>query len=106
MGSHHRYAIESQLERLLVHLLKYCEDPARRPRRGWRLTIRHARRGIAKRRGDSPSLRDHPARYLDTAYQHARADAPDANGLPLTTFPEACPWPVAQVLDEDFWPEA
>jgi hypothetical protein len=26
--------------------------------------------------------------------------------LPLATFPEACPWPLAQVLDEDFWPEA
>jgi hypothetical protein len=25
--------------------------------------------------------------------------------LPLATFPEACPWPLAHVLDEDFWPE-
>jgi hypothetical protein len=25
--------------------------------------------------------------------------------LPLTTFPEACPWAIAQVLDADFWPE-
>ena len=106
LGRSERFAIESQLERLLVHLLKYRYDPAQRPRRGWRLTIRHARREIAKRLGDSPSLRDHPARYLDTAYRHARSDAPDATGLPLTTFPEACPWPLAQVLDEDFWPEA
>jgi Domain of unknown function DUF29 len=86
LGSHQRYAIESQLERLLVHLLKYRDDPAQRPRRGWRLTLWHARREIAKRLGDSPSLRDHPARYLDTVYRHARADA---TGLPLTTFPEA-----------------
>lgn len=105
LGSNQRYAIESQLERLLLHLLKYRYDPAQRPRRGWRLTIRHARREIAKRLGDSPSLRDHPTRYLDLAYRHARADAPDATGLPLTTFPETCPWPVARVLDEDFWPE-
>jgi hypothetical protein len=33
-------------------------------------------------------------------------DAADETGLPLATFPEACPWPLAQVLDEDFWPEA
>jgi hypothetical protein len=26
--------------------------------------------------------------------------------LAVATFPEACPWPLAQVLDEDFWPEA
>jgi hypothetical protein len=29
-----------------------------------------------------------------------------SNPLPLATFPEVCPWPVAQVLDEDFWPES
>jgi hypothetical protein len=23
----------------------------------------------------------------------------------LATFPEACPWPIEQVLDENFWPE-
>jgi hypothetical protein len=26
--------------------------------------------------------------------------------LPMATFPEACPWSIEQVLDEDFWPEA
>ena len=62
-------------------------------------------REIAKRLGDSPSLRYHPAHYLDTAYRHAREDAPDATGLPLTTFPEVCPWVVEQVLDAAFLPE-
>jgi hypothetical protein len=31
LGSHQRYAIESQLERLQLHLLKYRYDAARRP---------------------------------------------------------------------------
>jgi hypothetical protein len=26
--------------------------------------------------------------------------------LPLATFPEVCSGPVAQVMAEDFWPEA
>jgi hypothetical protein len=43
--------------------------------------------------------------HLGEAYRHARADAPDATRLPPATFPEACPWTVEQVLDEDFWPE-
>ena len=30
----------------------------------------------------------------------------DETDLPLATFPEVCPWSLAQVLDEDFWPEA
>jgi Domain of unknown function DUF29 len=105
LGSSHRYAIESQLERLLTHLLKWRYGPAQDPRRLWRQTIRHARREIAKRTGDSPSLRNHPASYLATAYRHAREDVADETGLPLATLPEVCPWAVTQVLDEDYWPE-
>jgi hypothetical protein len=26
--------------------------------------------------------------------------------LLLATFPETCPWTLARVLDDDFWPEA
>jgi hypothetical protein len=26
--------------------------------------------------------------------------------LAVATFPETCPWPLAQVLDADFWPDA
>jgi hypothetical protein len=26
--------------------------------------------------------------------------------LAVATSPEACPWPLAQVLDADFWPDA
>jgi hypothetical protein len=105
LGQSIENAIESHLERLLLHLLKYRYDPAQRPRRGWRLTIRHARREIARRLRKNPGLQHHPERYLAEAYRHARADAPDAMRLPPATFPEACPWAVEQVLDADFWPE-
>jgi hypothetical protein len=105
LGQSIENAIESQLERLLLHLLKYRYDPAVRPRRGWRLTIRHARREIARLLRKNPGLQHHPAHYLAEAYRHARADAPDATRLPPATFPEACPWPVEQVLDADYWPE-
>jgi len=106
LGQSIENAIESHLERPLLHLLKYRYDPAQRPRRAWRLTIRHARREIARLLRKNPGLQHHPARYLAEAYQHARDDAPDATGLPLATFPEVCPCPVAQVLDAEFWPEA
>jgi hypothetical protein len=106
LGQSIENAIESHLVRLLLHLLKYRYDPAQRPRRGWRLTIRHARREIAKLIRKNPGLQHHPAHYLAEAYHHACADAPDATGLPPATFPETCPWPLAQVLDADFWPEA
>jgi hypothetical protein len=104
VGNALRFTIESHLERLLLHLLKYRYDPAQDPRRLWRLTIRHARREIAKRAGGS--LQDYPAQYLATAYRHAREDAADETNLSLTTFPEACEWSVEQVLSPNFWPEA
>jgi hypothetical protein len=66
--------------------------------------IRHARREIAKRA--MGSLRDYPTRYPATVYRHTREDVVDETGLPLATFPEACPCPITQVLAEDFWPEA
>jgi hypothetical protein len=104
LGKSDRRAIESHLERLLLHLLKGCFDPARDPRRVWQLSARHARREIAKLTRDSPSLRDHPAHSLTDAYRHARGDAAIDTGLPLVTFPDACPWSITQVLEEDFWP--
>ncbi len=75
LGQSIENAIESHLERLLLHLLKYRYDPAQLLRRDWRLTIRHA-----------------------------RDNALDATRLPLATFPEVCPWPVEQVLDAAYWP--
>ena len=52
------------------------------------------------------SLRDYPTRYLATAYRHAREYSLDETALPPETLREICPWPLAQVLDADFWPEA
>jgi uncharacterized protein DUF29 len=105
LGQSIENAIESHLERLLLHLLKYRYDPVQRPRRGWRLTIRHARREIARLIRKNPGLQHHPTHYLADAYRYAREDVPDASGLPLSTFPEVCPWSVEQVLAADFWPE-
>jgi hypothetical protein len=103
LGRSDRRAVVCHLERLLLHLLKWREQPQGRGP-SWRSTIRHARREIGKLLAESPSLHDYPARQMAAAYRHAREDAADATGLPLTTFPEACPWAPEQVWDADFWP--
>jgi hypothetical protein len=103
LGQRDRDAIESQLVRLLLHLLKLTYDPATRPRRGWRVTVADARERVARKARHG--LQDYPAAYLPAAYRYARRKAALATELPMATFPEACPWPLAQVLDEDFWPE-
>jgi hypothetical protein len=104
LGRSVRHAIVSQLERLLLHLLKWRYDLAQDPRRLWRLSIRQARREIDRQLADNRSLRGYPAERLAEAYRHARLDAADETGLPLATFPDGCPWSVAQVLDQDFLP--
>jgi hypothetical protein len=43
---------------------------------------------------------------LAWAYPKARHLATSETGLPRATFPEVCPWTIAQLQDEDFLPEA
>jgi hypothetical protein len=107
LGRSDRRAITHQLERLLLHLLKWISQPQERARRGgsWRGSVRQARQAIADLIEESPSLRDLPAERLARAYARARMQAMEQTRLPLVTFPEVCPWAVTQVLDEDYWPE-
>jgi hypothetical protein len=105
VGGSIRKGLVSQLERLLLHLLKWRYDPAEEPRRLWRLSILDARHEISKDLATNRSLRDYPAERLADAYHYARRVVVLDTELPLATFPEACPWTVAQVLDEEFLPE-
>jgi hypothetical protein len=107
LGRSDRRAITHQLERLLLHLLKWVYQPQERARRGrsWRGSVRQARTAIADLIEESPSLHDLPAERLARAYARARVQAMEQTGLPLATFLEVCPWTPAQVLDEAFWPE-
>ena len=98
-------AITSQLQRLLIHLLKWRYQPTHRSP-SWDTTIDQARDRITDRIVRSPSLRDYPAQRLPLAYRRARRQAAKETGFPLATFPELCPWTLAQLLDEDFRPEA
>jgi Domain of unknown function DUF29 len=99
-----RNAIRSRLRLAVSHLLKWRYQPEKRSE-SWRATVTEARRRIQEDLESSQNL----ARDLDTflawAYPRGRREAAKDTGLPLATFPEACPWPLAQVLDEDFWPE-
>jgi hypothetical protein len=105
LGMHEKRAMSRQLQRLLAHLLKWRYQPTHRTP-NWRRTTRQARDAIADVTEGSHSLHDYPAQRVPLAYRRARRDAADDTGLPLATFPEACPWLIEQVLDEDFWPEA
>jgi hypothetical protein len=90
---------------LLAHLLKWRYQPQRR-RRSWQTSILNARTEILQRLERQPSLQQAWLAMLAWAYPKARRLAATETGLPLTTFPEECPWGTGQVLDEEFLPEA
>ena len=103
VGREQRHAIESHLTNLLMHLLKWRYQSSRRSR-SWRVSIRNARIEIAKRQ--TTRLAYEVEMRVGDVYANARNLAADETGLPLDTFPEACPWPMAQIMDEGFLPEA
>jgi hypothetical protein len=105
LGASVRKGLVSHLERLLAHLLKWRYDPATGPRRLWRLSILDARHEISKDLATNRTLLGFPAERLADAYRYARRVAALETELPLVTFPDACPWTIDQVLDEDFLPE-
>jgi hypothetical protein len=100
-----RKAVRSQLRRLSSHLLKWAYQPTPRGE-SWQMTILDARRLVADGLEENGTLTRELPVLCAWAYPRARREAAKDTGLPLATFPEACPWAVAQVLDEDFWPEA
>lgn len=102
LGRRERDAIESQLTRLLMHLLKWQYQPEKRTR-SWLLTIKDARRQIAKLRSKYPVLKVHTESVFFECYLEAREVASDETALPLKNFP-LDPYSSAQVLDTDFFP--
>ena len=99
-----RKAVRSQLRRLTSHLLKWAYQPARRSD-SWQDTIMDARRLVADWLEDDGTLTRELPDLFAWAYPRARREAAKDTRLPLATFPEACRWSLAQVLDEEFLPE-
>ncbi len=104
LGKRDRRQLESRVERLMQHLLKWRYRPEERGR-GWRSTIWEQRRRIARLLRDSPSLRPVVATVVVEGYPYARAQALDETRLPEAAIPETCPWTEIQILDDTFWPE-
>jgi len=103
MAKNEKHALESNLEVVLMHLLKYKYQPPRRSR-SWLLTLREHRLRLHRSLRDSPSLRPYLLQVLSACYSNARKLA-DETGLSLAKFPELPIFTPEQVLDEDFLPD-
>ncbi len=104
MGKRDRRTVESRLEVLLAHLLKWQYQPERRSG-SWRATIRTQRSRLELTLRDSPSLRAEVPAMVSRRYVKAVALAADQTGIAATRFPRRCPYTGVQILDERYLPE-
>lgn len=112
VGHSQRDALGSFLAVLVTHLLKLhlaarCFPvDLERAGPGWRTTVKTQRVHVAKVLRKNPSLRPCVPEEVGDAYVIARIEAPAAFRADENSVPATCPWTAAQVLDNDFWPEA
>ncbi len=104
MGRCERRAVENHIRNVVLHLLKWQYQPAKRGA-SWRKSIRNGRIEIQELLKDSSSLTRQTAQMLTNKYPAARADAVDETGLGEETFPGQCPFTVEQILDAEYWGE-
>jgi hypothetical protein len=103
LGRSERREMTNRLAVLLMHLLKWQYQPVLRSR-SWRLTIKEQRQQLRILMDENPSLQAQYPQILQNAWDNALIKAAAETGLDETGFPQALPWPLQQILDQDFWP--
>jgi len=104
MGKRDLRQLRSRLQVLVMHLLKWQYQPDRHSK-SWLTTIDHQRDQIEMLIIDSPSLRRELKPTLVMIYPKAVRDAQRETGLSENVFPEACPFSLDDILDQQFLPE-
>jgi Domain of unknown function DUF29 len=103
LGRQQQQELRNRLSVLIGHLLKWQYQPQRRSR-SWLATLRVQRREILRLLKDNPSLKP----YLDEARQEAHENGCDLamgeTNLPEKTFPLDCPYSLAEILADRFYP--
>ena len=106
LGRSQKRELESRLEVLMMHLLKWCYQPERRESsHSWYDTIVEQRSQLARLLRDNPSLRPQVSTLLTEEYPDARRRAIGETQIFAAVFPQACPWTADQVFDAEFWPK-
>ncbi len=104
MGRSERRSLKSNLIVVLVHLLKWQFQPECRSG-SWEGSVVEHRRRIREALDDSPSLQPYLESIFAECYPQAVKQAKAETRLPLETFPQLCPYELAEVLNDEFLPE-
>jgi hypothetical protein len=93
--------LESALRVLLVHILKWDQQPARQSR-SWSVSIREQRLRLDDVLADNPGLRPRIDEAIARAYRRARLIATKETGLEESRFPETCPYSWQDIVAREF----
>ena len=102
MGRSEKRQLESRLEVLVMHLLKWQFQPNLRSR-SWQLTIKEQRLRLEKLLAENPSLKSSLDDVKEKIYPLAVISAEKETGLSL--FPETCPYELKDIFTPEFLPE-
>ena len=93
--------LESALRVLILHILKWDHQPARRSR-SWALSICQQRLELEDVLSDNPGLRPRIAEAMARAYRKARLQAIKETKLKEARFPVACPYSFEDVVTRKY----
>ncbi|MFX2612052.1 DUF29 domain-containing protein [Enterobacter mori] len=103
MGGGERRELESRLELLFMHLLKWKFQPSHQGK-SWELTIKEQRRKITRHLEKNPSLKSRLDEIARESYDDAILSAARETSLDENEFPEKMPWTLQQALETDYLP--
>jgi len=104
MGRSEKRELESRLTVLLLHLLKWKYQEVRRGR-SWELSIDEQRIQFIKTLKENPGLKPALEEIIKDAYYLATIQASRETKISKNVFPEHCPWSLAQITDDSYYPE-
>ena len=101
MGRTEFARLESALRVLMLHMLKWDYQPARRGR-SWRASIAEQRLRLTDVLAENPGLRSRIDEVIARAYRRTRLKAVKETDLDESTFPESCPYSWDDIVSRDF----
>lgn len=104
MGKSEKSALVSNLQIVLMHLLKHKYQPEKRSN-SWLFTIFEHRDRLLEAFEISPSLKSYFREVFAKCYTKARKKASLETGLPISTFPTESPFTPEETLDTEYWPD-
>jgi hypothetical protein len=109
MAARIRLALLSDLEVILLHLLKLEYETSANEWRGrsrnWKLHAAEHRDRVIDILENEHALRNKLDEFVDKAYPRARRRAALETGRKESRYPDSCPWSAVQILDVSFFPD-